>query len=357
MKKSVLLLGGTGAMGNHLVQILKEKDFEVFVSSRSDRKSHDNVTYIKGNAHDDVFLESLLSQRNWDVIVDFMIYSSAEFSNRVDKLLKSCKQYVFLSSSRVYADSSEPITESSPRLLDVCKDEEYLKTDEYALSKAREENILMASNLKNWTIIRPYITFSEIRLQLGVLEKDYWLYQALHGRTIVFSKDIASKITTLTYGYDVARGIASILGKEGAYGEAFHITVNENHTWQDIFELYMKVIEETTGRKPKVRMLELNPRVKIKGHAWQVIYDRYFNRRFDNSKIGQYINVSTFKPTLEGLESCLREFIKNPTYRITGWGQFAMYDRITGEWTPLSEIPSLKNKIKYLLRRTVLPLR
>ena len=93
-------------MGKHLVQILKEKDFEVFVSSRSDRKSHDYVTYIKGNAHDDVFLESLLSQRNWDVIVDFMIYSSAEFSNRVDKLLKSCKQYVFLSSSRVYADSS-----------------------------------------------------------------------------------------------------------------------------------------------------------------------------------------------------------------------------------------------------------
>lgn len=47
MKKSVLLLGGTGAMGNHLVQILKEKDYEVFVSSRSDRKSHDNVIVKK----------------------------------------------------------------------------------------------------------------------------------------------------------------------------------------------------------------------------------------------------------------------------------------------------------------------
>mgnify|MGYP001165821815 CR=1 FL=1 len=357
MKKSVLLLGGTGAMGNHLVQILQDGDFSVYVTSRSDRKSMENVTYIKGNAHDDAFLDKLLSQKKWDVIVDFMIYNSKEFSRRVDRLLGACKQYVFLSSSRVYADSEEPITERSPRLLDVCKNADYLETDEYALSKAREENVLLESEHRNWTIIRPYITYSEIRLQLGVLEKDYWLYQALHDRTIVFSKDIASKTTTLTYGYDVARGIASILGKEEALGEVFHITVDEHHTWQEIFDMYLRVLEEELGRKPKVLMLDENPRVRMKGHGYQVKYDRYYNRIFDNHKIGKYIDVKTFKPTLSGLEQCLREFIHHPSYRITGWGDFAMYDRIAGEWTPLSEIPTLKNKIKYILRRTILPLK
>lgn len=357
MEKNVLMLGGTGAMGNHLVQILSNSDFCVYVTSRSDRKNTENVTYIKGNAHDDVFLDSLLSQREWDVVIDFMIYSSTEFQRRVERLLRACKQYVFLSSSRVYADSKEPITEQSPRLLDVCQDAEYLQTDEYALSKAREENILLQSNNKNWTIIRPYITYSEIRLQLGVLEKDYWLYQALHDRTIVFSKDIASKTTTLTYGYDVARGIASVLGKENALGEIFHITSEEYHTWQEIFDLYLRVLEDELGKKPKVYMLDENPRVKIKGHGWQVLYDRYYNRVFDNQKIGKYIDVSTFKPTMEGLEQCLRDFIHHPTYRITGWGDFAMFDRITGEWTPLPEIPTWKNRVKYLLRRTVLPLK
>lgn len=357
MKKSVLLLGGTGAMGNHLVQILQDGDFSVYVTSRSDRKSTENVTYIKGNAHEDAFLNKLLLLKKWDVIIDFMIYNSKEFSYRVDRLLGACKQYVFLSSSRVYADSEEPISECSPRLLDVCKNADYLKTDEYALSKAREENVLLELEHKNWTIIRPYITYSEIRLQLGVLEKDYWLYQALHDRTIVFSKDIASKTTTLTYGYDVARGIAAILGEDDALGEIFHITVDEHHTWQEIFDMYLRVLEEELGRKPKVLMLEENPRVKIKGHEWQVIYDRYFNRVFDNRKIGKYIDVKTFKPTLLGLEQCLRDFIRHPSYRITGWGEFAMYDRITGEWTPWSEIPTWKNRIKYLLRRTVLPLK
>ena len=357
MKKQVLLLGGTGAMGNHLVEILSNGDYEVSVTSRSQRKQKTGVSYIQGNAHDDMFLDTVLGMRKWDVIVDFMIYNSTEFSNRVERLLNACGQYVFLSSSRVYADSKSPITEDSPRLLDVCKDKKYLLTDEYALSKAREENVLFKSKRKNWTIIRPYITYSEIRLQLGVLEKDYWLYQALHDRTVVFSKDIASKTTTLTYGYDVARGIAALLGKEEPLGEVFHITVSEHHTWQEIFDTYCRVLEDELGKKPKVLMLDVNPRVNIEGHDWQVKYDRYYNRVFDNSKIAKFIDVSTFKPTLQGLEECLREFIHHPFYRIGGYGDFAMYDRITGEWMPLSEICGFKNRIKYLLRRTILPLK
>lgn len=357
MNKSILLLGGTGAMGNHLVQILSDDGYEVYVTSRTPRESNLRTTYLLGNAHDDAFLDSLLVLREWDAIVDFMIYNSTEFAHRVNRLLTACKQYVFLSSSRVYADSKEPITENSPRLLDVCTDAEYLLTDEYALSKAREEDILLTSHHKNWTIIRPYITYGEFRLQLGVLEKDYWLYQALHNRTIVFSKDIASKVTTLTYGYDVARGIAAILGKEEALNEIFHITTAEHYTWQEIFDFYLHILEEELGKKIKVLMLDENPRVNLKGQAWQVKYDRYYNRVFDNSKIGRYIDVSTFKPTFEGLEQCLRGFVRNPVYRVSGYGDFALYDRFTGEWMSSSEIPTFKNKIKYFLRRTILPLK
>lgn len=77
-----------------------------------------------------------------------------------------------MSSARVYARSADrQITESSSRLLDICDDEEYLRTDDYALTKARQENMLFCAKTQNWTIIRPYITFSEIRLQLGVFEK------------------------------------------------------------------------------------------------------------------------------------------------------------------------------------------
>ena len=240
-------------------------------------------------------------------------------------------------------------------MLDVSTDSDYLSTDEYALSKARSENVLFGNEHKNWTIIRPYITFSEKRLQLGVLEKEDWLYRALHHQTIVFSKDIASKVTTLTYGFDVARGIKAIIGQESALGEAFHITTDENHTWEKIFELYMKILTKHLGYEPRIMIIDENPRVRIKGSNAQVIYDRYFNRRFDNSKIKKYIDTSDFTPTIKGLEMCLEEFLKHPVFNMTGWGGQAMYDRITGEWTPLRNIPTLKKRIKYLLRRTILP--
>lgn len=354
-QRKILILGGTGAMGVHLVNLLKKENIQLYVTSRSARKSGDGVEYLRGNAKELPFLKSVLALNHWDAIIDFMVYGTNDFQQRVQLLLSSTEHYLFLSSSRVYADSQTPITESSPRLLDVSEDRQFLATDEYALSKAREENILMNQDCGNWTIIRPYITFSENRLQLGVLEKDYWLYQALHGRTIVFSKDIAEKTTTLTYGYDVARGIAALIGQEKAAGRVFHITVSECHTWQEIFDLYCHILTKHLGYEPKTLMLEENPRVRIPHSKYQVVYDRYFNRRFDNTAIGEFIDVSTFKPTMAGLEQCLQDFLQHPSYHIDSWTQHAQYDRITGEWTRISEIPSWEHRMKYLLRRTIMP--
>ena len=176
-----------------------------------------------------------------------MVYTTAGFKERVNYLLDATTQYVFLSSARVYADSEQPITETSPRLLDISQDEEFLSTDEYSLSKARQEDILRNSGRNNWTIIRPYITYSENRLQLGVLEKEEWLYRAIHGRTIVFSIDINTKLTTLTYGLDVAKGITAIIGKPNTLGGIFHITLEESITWSENFKDLFRCYREKFG--------------------------------------------------------------------------------------------------------------
>ena len=75
----VLILGGTGAMGIHLIECLVAKGIFVTVTSRKDRDSAEYVTYVKGNAHDVNFLTTLLERKRWDVIVDFMVYSTEEF--------------------------------------------------------------------------------------------------------------------------------------------------------------------------------------------------------------------------------------------------------------------------------------
>ena len=175
----VLVLGGTGAIGSHIVHELANGGCEVVVTSRTHRESRASVSYRQGNARELQFVKELLTER-WDAIVDFMVYTTEEFRERVHLLLESTKQYLFLSSARVFAASKDPLTESSARLKDVIADEEYLLSDEYALSKARQEDLLKSSGC-NWTIIRPYITYDENRLQLGVMEKEGWLYRAMKG--------------------------------------------------------------------------------------------------------------------------------------------------------------------------------
>ena len=310
----VLLLGGTGAMGSYLGQILSDKGIDTYITTRRQRTNKKHISYIVGNAHESSFLDKILSER-WDVIVDFMVYTTIEFKERANKLLDATEHYFYLSSSRVYADAKGLITENSPRLLDVSDDKEYLQTDEYALTKARQENILHQSSSKNWTIIRPYITYGTERLQLGVLEKDDWLYRALNGLTIAFSKDIAERTTTLTSGYDVARAMVELMGKETAKGEAFHITTNQSIQWSRVLEIYSDILERQLGKRPKTKLLNLERFVKVQGGKYQINYDRLYNRTFDNRKIAQYIDITTFKTPEEGLTEALKQFLNNPIFK------------------------------------------
>ena len=184
----ILILGGTGAMGIPLVNLLKRSEHELYVTSRKKVTSSNELHYIQGNAKDNNFFESLM-RKNYDVIIDFMIYTPDELKKRLDIILSHTKQYFFFSSSRIYAQAEGAVTEKSPRLLDVCSDQIYLQTEEYALVKAREEDLIKNHKQQNWTIIRPYITYNNQRLQLGVYEKENWLYRAMKGRTIIRSSD------------------------------------------------------------------------------------------------------------------------------------------------------------------------
>lgn len=348
---NVLLLGGTGAMGLHLIDILSvNSNNRIVVTSRQARSNNKNVTYLKGDAHDLVFIKPVLAQ-SWDVIVDFMVYNTCTFNQRLDLLLSSTKQYIFLSSARVYSSTPEPIKESQPRLLDVTLDDGYLSTDEYALTKARQENALLASNYKNWTIIRPYITFSNERLQLGVLEKEDWLYRAIQGRPIVFAKDMMDKMTTLTFGFDVAKGICAVIGNKQALTEAYHITSNQYLLWREVLDIYLDLLEKHLGYRPQVVLQDVHDFYKCHPAKYQIKYDRLYHRQFDNTKINTFVNVNNFADITTSLQQSLSSFLNNPKFKHINWKAEAQKDKACGSITSLKEITSFKQKIKYLLTR------
>lgn len=347
----VLILGGTGAIGISLVEILNKQDkFQVVVTSRKTHENYDNVRFRQGNAHEIGWLQSILQERTWDAIVDFMNYSTEEFSQHALYLLKATKQYVFISSARVYADSGDvPLTESSSRLLDVSTDYEFLKTDGYALKKARQENILFRSGYKNWTIIRPYITFGEKRLQLGVMEKEDWLIPALNGRPIVISKDILNHYTTMTRGDDVAKCIAALLTKQDALCEVFHIASREKQKWQDIFNWYMEAYNDVKGIKPVIYYTEKWDAC-FGGNYYQWKYDRLYNRCFDNNKICRFAPDVIFAPMEISIKEMAKSFIETYELNLQDLDQNVEIARgiLTGSFLPLINVHGKKRKLKVI---------
>lgn len=308
----ILVLGGTGAMGTHLISFLSQnKDVRVTVTSRKERSSHGNINYIVGNARDSAFMSSLFKNSHYDVIVDFMNYNYEEFIDYHRALLDATDHYIFLSSSRVYANFEGRITENCPRLLETSKDEAFLSTNRYALRKAREEDVLRTSGRDNYSIIRPYITYSNRRLQLGIYEKEEWLYRVLNDKPLIMSEGVLDKITTLTFGKDVAFGIYQIvLGKP--LSDAVHITTMENMTWMEILKMYASIIKEQTGKDIKVYTSHGIKSIEMLYEGgYNTIYDRQWNRQFENLKAESVCGHIDYLGMRDGLSTCLKEFLRD----------------------------------------------
>ena len=348
----ILVLGGTGAMGVPVVRMLADQGNEVYVTSRRKKENAGFIRYIMGDAHDMKFLSSLLKEK-YDAMIDFMVYTEEELRQRIDVILDHVNHYIFLSSARVYAYSDKPLTEESDRLLDVCSDKEYLATTEYGLSKAREENVIKNSSKTNWTIIRPYITYNSNRLQLGVLEKEYWLQRALSGKKIVFSKEIADKYTTMTFGEDVSRHIAKLVGKPEAFGEVYHITNDKAVKWSEVLNVYREAIKREIGRDVEILLTDNDDGLNVLfGTKYQIRYDRAYNRLFDSTKVNEITGDVDYMDTFEGLDKCISDFIKEgKVFLCIDWKLEGYFDKLTNEKQDLSEIDNLKHKVVYLLCR------
>lgn len=328
-------------MGVYLVDILSDKDCEVFVTTRQDDKEdYKNVKFIKGNARDKDFI-SKVCQEKYDIIIDFMNYNLEEFEENYEILLKATNQYIFLSSCRVF-NNSKIINEETSKLLDSIDDQEFLKTNRYALRKAREENILRNSGYNNWTIVRPYITYSDRRLQLGIYEKEEWLYRLLNNKPLIIRKEILDNYTSLASGFDVATGIYNLSVNEKAIGQDINITSTESIKWKDIFDMYLRVLKERLDIEPTIYLRkDLEDIEMLFEGGYNTKYDRLWDRRFDNRKAINYCGDIKFEKILVGLEKCLNKFIDD--WLVNG---NSIFGSINAEYEKLMDNKCMNKKLE-----------
>ena len=283
-QKKVLVPGGTGAMGVYLVPELLKMGYKVDVVSLDDRESdNESLRYFKANFKDENFVNEIL-KNDYDAIVDFMIYGTKEFEEKHKKLLESCGHYIYLSSYRIYA-GDYPITENSPRLVDVSDNAEFLATDDYSLHKARGEDTLKKSGFTNWTAIRPAITYSKRRFQLVILEAPLVVNRALDGKKVVLPEEAREVQATMSWAGDVAKMISRLVLNRDAYGEIYTVATAEHNPWGRVADYYHELIGLESVWVPKEDFLGILSDNDNKHIRWQLDYDRLFERIVDNTKI------------------------------------------------------------------------
>lgn len=316
--KKILVLGSTGAMGQYLVPELARMGYLVDAVSLDEEKPfNENVTCIRANAKDKAFLEPLLVKNNYDAIVDFMIYWNYDFPDYYKLFLDNTEHYVFLSTYRVYANEEVPVRETSPRLLDVSCDKELVASNDYCIHKAHGENLLRSSNYKNYTIIRPAITYSLGRYQLVTLEAQSTVGRARIGKKVLLPEAAKNCQATMSWAGDVAKMIARLLFKKEAMCETYSVTTAEHHTWGEIAEYYERITGMQIVWGKTEDYISAVPGGSYQGKLWQLEYDRLFNRVMDNSKILALTGMKQeeLMPLYDGLKYEISRLPSDVTYK------------------------------------------
>jgi len=284
--KKALLLAGAGTLGGALYPELLRKGYVVDVVSLEDFVSvSPRLHFIKARADEATLQELFAATPRYDVIVDFLhVADVAALHRRQDLLLAHTDQFIFLSSYRTYSDVDAVVTERTPQWLDVTKDADFLTKDTYAIPKSWGERHLRERQEKNWTIVRPLITFSHYRLDLVTVGAYALLYRAAAKKLIPLPLEARDKVAGVGWAGNVAREFAGLAGNPAALGEDFTLGSGETITWDDVASYY----EELAGCRfawiPAADYLRIATANDFDSR--QMLYtDRFLSRRVDVSKV------------------------------------------------------------------------
>ena len=312
MEKKMLLIGGGGTLGVYTAMELLDKGCRVDILCMNEPQiSHRNLQILRDRVDLEV-LKAQVSQCRYDGIVNFLHYSTVEEYRPVHMLLSANTEHlIFLSSYRVYGPSEKPITEETPQLLDMSRDEQFLADRTYyALAKAvLERYIREESGTDNWTNVRPVISFGHMRLDLVTRSGRKVLEAARKGE--VFELPLAAK--ELTAGLDWAGNsgklIANLLLREETKGQTYTVSSAQNLTWGQVADIYTELLGV------QIRWIDTPTYMeKYCSEPYMLLYDRLYDRRIDNRKILEATGLTKadFLPIRDGIKIELRKH---------GWGE------------------------------------
>ena len=260
---SVLITGGLGVVGRHLVRTMRQRGYDVWLT---DQFHHHDDRYIRCDIGSYRQVANLFHQRDFDLVyhlaAEFGRWNGEDYydtlwrtnvigTKNIIRFQEALNfRLVFASSSEVYGDWDEVMAES------VMDNHEIRQLNDYALTKwVNEQQILNSAKMYNTKSVR-------LRLFNTYGEGEYYTpyrsvncvftYRALHGLPFVVYKN---HYRTSSYITDTVNTIANV-ADNFIPGEVYNIASTEYH---DIPTLSNLVLRETGRKEDLITYKEAEP--------------------------------------------------------------------------------------------------
>ncbi|MFP4459616.1 MAG: NAD-dependent epimerase/dehydratase family protein [Candidatus Zixiibacteriota bacterium] len=253
MSKKVIITGGTGFIGKHLVRLLDGKGYETIVPVRetSDtsglpkntitvRASLKNLSPLKPYIEQADYIYHLagmvrarrkaeLFLINTKATVDLAYLTMANKG-------ENFKRFVFVSSQAASRTSEKPIRESES-----CQPQ-----SSYGESKLKaEEKLLRDFPNLDITIIRPPSVY-------GPGDKDIFIYFKMGHRGFLPVLGRPDRLISLVHVHDLVRGIVFAAESQNSTNETFYITDCQPIKWIELARKMKVAIKSVSGKNPKI---------------------------------------------------------------------------------------------------------
>ncbi len=298
-----LFIGGTGLISSACAERALSLGWELALITRGASEKYPipaGAEFLQGDMHGDLrALQSLLGNRTFDVVVDWIAFCPEDVERDIALFRDRAHQFIFISSASAY---------QKPPAHYLITEETLLENPywEYSRNKIACEQRLMREFRESRfpvTIVRPSLTYgpSQIPLIVGSWQHPYTIIDRMkRGKPVIVPGDGAS-LWVLTWNADFAAGFCGLMGKEGAIGQAFHITSDEVLTWDQIY----REAARAAGTEAKIVHI---PSDLIVAHEpaeeGTLLGDKSNSAVFDNRKIKSL--VPEFAPKVAWAEGVAR---------------------------------------------------
>lgn len=329
---NVLFIGGTGRLSKDSAALAAERGMHVTLLTRGSAERSiffpSGCDSLQGDIRDTEGCRRLLEGKWFDVVVDFITFNTSQLEDTLDIVGPHCEQYVFISSATVYSvrNERELISEERTPVGN--------RAWEYAWNKYLCETRLAERHANGtapqYTIVRPYVTYGNTRVPYPIVPfdsmKEWSFIERIRLGLPVPAFDKGGTLTTITHTKDFAKGMVGLFGNVKAYGEAFHITSDEEVVLADVIRCLESALhlEAHLVDVPREALYRRAPEYR------QVIEgDKGETRRFDSSKIRKVVPGFSCDIALEdGIENTVAYLSNTPQLQKIDWRWMGQMDRL-----------------------------